>query len=160
MRLLNILCIVFTFNIFCYSQVKSLSKTETSQIVFLNDPHLKSIINIIMKKDSLCQTNSVQWSIEFIKNNTVLVTKYSLENLISTKGITNIYTTIINDKFLFLSSKENIDDVFTKSRYSVHLSPFIDKGNFSTIDYSFWVIQKKDGKKYEIVKEKKYVCND
>jgi len=113
-----------------------------------------------MKKDSLCQTKSVQWSIEIIKNDMILITKYSLENFIASKGITNIYTTLIDDQFLFLYAKENIDGVFTKSGYTVDLASFIDKGNFSTIDYSFWVIKKKDGKKYKIIKEKKYACNN
>lgn len=159
MKLLNILCLFFAFNNFCYSQGEESEKIHTSEIIFLNDSHLKSTIKGIMKKDSLCQTKSVQWSIEIMKNH-MIVTKYSLENFIASKGITNIYTTVIDDKILFLSNKENIDGVFTKSGYSVDLASFIDKGNFSTIDYSFWVIQKKDGKKYKIIKEKKYACNN
>jgi hypothetical protein len=160
MKLLNILCLFSAFNNFCYPQSEASEKIHTSQIIFLNDSHLKSTIKGIMKKDSLCQTKNVQWSIEIMKNDMILITKYSLENFIASKGIKNIYTTVIGDKFLFLSTKENIDGVFIKSGYSVDLASFIDKGNFSTIDYSFWVIQKKDGKKYKIIKEKKYACNN
>ena len=160
MKLLNILCLFFVFNNICYSQGEASEKIHTSEIIFFNDSHLKSTIKGIMKKDSLCQTKSVQWSIEIIKNDMMLITKYSLENFIASKGITNIYTTVIDDQFLFLYTKENIDGVFTKSGYTVDLASFIDKGNFSTIDYSFWVIQKKDGKKYKIIKEKKYACNN
>ncbi|KIO52866.1 hypothetical protein [Flavobacterium hibernum] len=160
MKLFNILFLFFTFNNFGYSQSEALGKIHTSEIIFLNDSHLKSTIKRIMTKDSLCQTKSVQWSIEVLKNDMILITKYSLGNLIASQGITNIYTTVIDDKFLFLSSKENINSVFIKSGYSVDLTSFIDKGNFSTIDYSFWVIQKKDGKNYKIIKEKKYACNN
>lgn len=160
MKLLNILFLFFIFNNFCYSQGEALGKNHTSEIIFLNDLHLKSIIKRIMKKDSPCQTKSVQWSIEVMKNDMLLITKYSLGNLIAAQGIANIYTTVIDDKFLFLSTKENIDGFFIKSGYSVDLTSFIDKGNFSTIDYSFWVIQKKDGKNYKIIKEKKYTCNN
>lgn len=159
MKILNILCLFLAFNNSCYSQVENLGKIHTSEIVFLKDSNLKSTIKGIMKKDSLCQTNSVQWSIEIMKNNVILITKYSLENLIASKGISNIYATIIDDTIIFLSCKESMDNVFTKSGYSIDLTFFIDKGNFSTIDYSFWVIQKKDSKKYKIIKEKKYACN-
>nr|WP_314864744.1 hypothetical protein [uncultured Flavobacterium sp.] len=159
MKLLNIICLIFTFNNFCYSQIETLKNKHTSEIVFLNNSNLKSKVKEIMQKDSLCQTNSAQWSIEIMENDMVLITKYSPENLIASHGIDNIYTTFIDDKFLFLFSKENIKNVFTKSGYSVDLTSFIGKVNFSIIDYSFWVIQKKDGKKYKIVKEKKYTCD-
>ncbi|WP_281234905.1 hypothetical protein [Flavobacterium gelatinilyticum] len=158
MKLLNILCLFIAFNSFCNAQVVVPEKNHTSEIIFLNDSHLKTAIKEIMEKDRVCQTNSVQWSIEIMKNNMILITKYSLENFIASKGIINIYTTVIDDKFLFLYNKENVNGVFTKSGYSVDLAAFIGKGNFSTIDYSFWVIQKKEGKKYKIIKEKKYTC--
>lgn len=159
MKLLNILCLIFVINNFCYSQIEALKNKNTSEIVFLNDLNLRSTVKDIMKKDSLCQTNSVQWSVEVMKNDVILITKYSLENLIASQGIANVYTTIIDDKFLFLFTKENTNNVFTKSGYSVDLTSFVNKENFSTIDYSFWVVGKID-KKYKIVKEKKYACNN
>jgi hypothetical protein len=160
MKLLNIICFVFAFNNFCYSQIETLKNKNTSEIVFLNNSNLKSKVKEIMKKDSLCQTNGIQWSIEIMKNDMVLITKYKLENLIALQGIGNIYTTVIDDKFLFLFSKENIKNIFTKSGYSIDLTSFINKVDFSIIDYSFWVIQKTGEKKYKIVKEKKYTCDN
>lgn len=160
MKLLNIVCLFLACNNFCYSQDKDSGKIYTSEIVFLIDPNLKSTIRGIMKKDGFCQTKSVQWSIEFIKDDMILITKYNLENFLASKGIKNIYTTIIDDNFLFVFIKENIEEFFTKSGYSVNLSSFIDKENFSTIDYSFWVIKKNERKKYKIIKEKNYMCDN
>jgi hypothetical protein len=101
----------------------------------------------------------VSWTIEFLKDNMIQITKYSLENLIFLKGSDNIYTTIIDDNFFFLYGNVDLKNILNKSGYSVDLQKFLDKVNYSTIDYSFWVIQKKDGKKYEILKEKIYKCN-
>lgn len=156
---LLILCMILVSCNFSYSQVNSLENKHTSEIVFLRDSHLKSIIKEIIKKDRLCQTYDVQWSIEFLKNNMILITKYSLENLIASKGIDNIYSTIIDDNFLFISGNNNFNNIFSKSGYSIDLISFLNKENFSTIDYSFWIIQKKEDSKYKVIKEKKYRCN-
>jgi hypothetical protein len=162
MRQVNILQILFmilvSFN-FSYSQVNSLVKNQTSEIVFLKDSNFKEIIKKIIKKDKLCQIDNVSWTIEFLKDNMIQITKYSLENLIFLKGSDNIYTTIIDDNFFFLYGNVDLKNILNKSGYSVDLQKFLDKVNYSTIDYSFWVIQKKDGKKYEILKEKIYKCN-
>ena len=157
--MLQILCLILLSYNFSYAQLNCLVKNHTSEIVYLKDSNLKIIIKEIIKKDSFCKTYDVQWSIEFLNNNKILITKYSLENLIASKGIDNIYTTIIDDNVFFLNGNINFNNIFSKSGYSVDLIEFLNKINFSTIDYSFWIIQKKSDSKYEIIKEKKYKCD-
>lgn len=156
------LTIFFLFLIFTklgYSQVNNVGKNDTSELVFLIDSNLKDLIKEIIKKDNSCRIEGYDWYIDFMKNDMILISKYSIENLIATKKDSQIYTTTIDDKILFILNTENIKDVFNKSGYSVDLSYFIDKSNYSTIDYSFWVIQKNEKKDYQIIKEKKYRCN-
>jgi hypothetical protein len=159
MKVLIIVLLCFSFNISSYSQVDNLNKKHTSEIVFLKDSNLKNLIKEIIKKDSYCKTEGLDWNIDFMKDDIILISKYSIENLIAARDINKIYTTTIDDKILFITKPENINDAFIKSGYSLDLSSFIDKSNYSTIDYSFWVIQKKKNNKYTIIKEKKYRCN-
>ncbi|MEY4963833.1 MAG: hypothetical protein RLZZ323_1152 [Bacteroidota bacterium] len=159
MKLLNALCLFFIFNISCYSQVDNLKDKTTSEIVFLKDSKLKDIIKQIIIKDKHCKTDGLEWYIDFIKDDIVLISKYSIGNLIAARGINKIYATTINNEILFIVNTENIKDVFSKSKYSLDLSDFIGKSNLSIIDYSFWVIQKVKKRKYKIIKEKIYKCN-
>lgn len=158
-KLLYVFSLFFVVNSYVYSQTDSFNQKHTSEMVFLKDSNLKLILSKIISKDSLCKMKTVKWSVEFMKNDILLITKYSLENLIFNKGITNVFTTIIDNEFVFISFQEKTEDVFVKSGYFVDLNFFIGKENFSTIDYSFWVIQKTDSKKYKIIKEKKYPCD-
>ncbi|MES2240071.1 MAG: hypothetical protein V4497_07405 [Bacteroidota bacterium] len=119
---------------------------------------MKNILKKIIKKDIPCQTKGLDWYLDFMKNDIILISKYNIENLVATRGINKIYTTTIDDKILFIVDTENINDAFTKSEHSVDLSYYIGKENYSTIDYSFWVVQKKR-RKYHFIKEKKYNCN-
>lgn len=159
MKVLITVLLLFSFNISSYSQVDNFQKKYTSEIVFLKDLNLKNLIKEIIKKDSYCKTKGLDWYIDFTKDDVILISKYSIENLIAARGINKIYTTTIDDKILFIINAKNINDTFIKSGYSSDLSSFIDKSNYSTIDYSFWIIQKKEKNKYKIIKEKKYRCN-
>lgn len=158
MKVLITVLLLFSFNISSYSQVDNFQKKYTSEIVFLKDLNLKNLIKEIIKKDSYCKTKGLDWYIDFTKDDVILISKYSIENLIAARGINKIYTTTIDDKILFIINAENINDTFIKSGYSSDLSSFIDKSNYSTIDYSFWVIQKNEKNKYKIIKEKIYRC--
>lgn len=160
MKVLITVFFLFIFNISSYSQIDIFEKKHTSEIVFLKDSNLKNLIKEIIKKDSSCKTEGLDWYIDFMENDIILISKYSIENLIAAKSINKIYTTTIYDKILFIINTKNINDAFVKSRYSLDLSSFIDKSNYSTIDYSFWIIQKIEKNKYKIIKEKKYICNE
>ncbi|HQE35094.1 MAG TPA: hypothetical protein PLQ70_10535 [Flavobacterium alvei] len=158
MKVLITVLLLFSFNISSYSQVDNFQKKYTSEIIFLKDLNLKNLIKEIIKKDSYCKTEGLDWYIDFMKDDIILISKNSIGNLIAARGINQIYTTTIDDKILFIINAENINDTFIKSGYLSDLSSFIDKSNYSTIDYSFWVIQKNEKNKYKIIKEKIYRC--
>ena len=160
MKVLITVFLFFSFNIYCYSQVDNIEKKHTSEIVFLKDSNLKNLIKEIIKKDSSCKTEGLNWYIDFMKDDIILISKYSIENLIAGKGINKIYTTTIDNRIVFIVNTENINDDFIESGYLLDLSSYINKSNYSIVDYSFWVIQKKEKNKYTIVKEKKYRCNE
>ncbi|MEL1242000.1 hypothetical protein [Flavobacterium flavipallidum] len=107
----------------------------------------------------ICQTKSLNWYIDFISNDKILISKYYIENLIAEKGLKYIYTTFIDNKILFIVNNEFTNNSISKSKYSVDLGQFIGKENYSTVDYSFWVIQNKGGK-YKIIKERRYKCDE
>jgi hypothetical protein len=93
-----------------------------------------------------------------MKNDLIMITQgRSIENLLPVTGINNIYTTFIDDKIVFILSDENI---FKNTGFSVDLGEFVGKINHSIIDSSFWVIRKTNKKKYQIVKEKIYRCDN
>jgi len=160
MKVLITVLLYFSFNISSFSQVDNFDKKHTSEIVFLKDSNFTNLTKEIIKKDSPCKTEGLDWYIDFMKDDIILISKYSIENLIAARDINKIYATAIDDKILFIINTENNNDAFFKSGYSLDLSSFIGKSNYSTIDYSFWVIQKKKNNKYTIIKEKKYRCNE
>jgi len=94
-----------------------------------------------------------------MKDNFILVSKNTIRNLIISNEIDKIYTTLLDDNILFILNSDSTKDSFDKTGYSLDLSSSIGKMDYSTVDYSFWIIQKTDSKKYKIVKEKKYNRN-
>ena len=158
MKQLFTLIFFSVISIISYSQNINFENKYTSEIVFIKDSNLKKLLLKIIKKDVLCQTKGLEWYLDIIDNDKILISKYAIENFIDTKGINNIYATTIDDNILFIVNSEYMNNIISKSKYSIDLSHCKGKENYSTVDYSFWAIQKK-GNKYQIIKEKKYNCD-
>lgn len=156
MKSFLVLFSILFLNTYCHGQNKDLEKKHTSEIVILKDLNLKNLIQKILKKNQSEETKYYSWYLDFNKNESIIISQYNIENLIASKEITNIYSTFINDEILFIISKENISSVFSKTKYSIDLSSFIDKSDFTTIDSPFWILQKDKNNNYQIIKEKKY----
>jgi hypothetical protein len=145
------------FNNLSYAQV-NLKKEKLSKVVFFKELELKKTLNEIITKKNPCKKEGKYWYVEFMKNDLIMITQgRSIENLLPVTGINNIYTTFIDDKIVFILSDENI---FKNTGFSVDLGEFVGKINHSIIDSSFWVIRKTNKKKYQIVKEKIYRCDN
>ena len=157
MKTLIPLSMFLFFNILCHSQV-NLKNENLSKIVFFNDLELKKTLNEIIAKKQSCKNEGAYWYIEFMENDLIIITQgRSIENLLQVRGINNFYTTFIDDKIVFIISDKNI---FKNIGFSVDLEEFVGKIDHSIVDSSFWVIQKTNKKKYQIVKEKMYRCDD
>jgi hypothetical protein len=156
MKLVNTLSLFLFFNILCYSQT-TFKNEYSSKIVFFHDLKLKEILKEIIIKKKTCGNDGDYWYVDFMKNDLIMITQDRIENLVLSKGINNIYTTFIDDKIVFIICDKNI---FNNTGFSVNLGEFVGKINHSIEDSSFWVIQKTNKKKYQIVKEKIYRCDN
>lgn len=160
MRILSTLYLFFSLIFFGYSQEANIKNGSSSEIVFLKDCNLKKVIKkIVTDKTNDCNERGANWYIDFMKDNFILVSKNTIRNLIISNEIDKIYTTVLDDNILFILNSDSTKDSFDKTGYSLDLSSSIGKMDYSTVDYSFWIIQKTDSKKHKIVKEKKYNRN-
>lgn len=143
------------------SYTKVLAQDNNSNLVFIKDNNLRDLLEIIITNENTCSSYSktINWYVDFKHDNTILVSQSRIANLLESlkNNKREILTTIINDKIVFLVTK-NDKNLFYKSEFSINLEEFKNNEIVLFEDFSAWKI-KSNEKRYEVVNKIIFKCN-